>query len=181
MDGAHLGAPQVLAAAPRGRRCRSAITSLGQAGRRRGHLPLHRDARRASDTPPHLGRGGRAAGIAVSLYGVRSARNWGCGDFRDLLEVVDWAAEELRRQLRRPQPAARHPQPPAVQHQPLSAQLHLLPELSSTWTWRAWRISRAAAAPGGCAARRPWPPKSTPCASAPLWNTSAWPRSSCAS
>ena len=25
---------------------------------------------------PHLGRGGRAAGIAVSLYGVRSARNW---------------------------------------------------------------------------------------------------------
>lgn len=44
---------------------------------------------------PHLGRGGRAAGIAVSLYGVRSARNWGCGDFRDLLDVVDWAADAL--------------------------------------------------------------------------------------
>jgi 4-alpha-glucanotransferase len=46
-------------------------------------------------TTPHLGRGGRAAGVAVSLYGVRSARNWGCGDFGDLLEVVDWTAEDL--------------------------------------------------------------------------------------
>ncbi|MBZ5580728.1 MAG: 4-alpha-glucanotransferase [Acidobacteriia bacterium] len=46
-------------------------------------------------TAPHLGRGGRAAGIAVSLYGVRSGRNWGCGDFRDLADVVDWAADEL--------------------------------------------------------------------------------------
>jgi 4-alpha-glucanotransferase len=46
-------------------------------------------------TPPHLGRGGRTAGIAISLYGVRSARNWGCGDFTDLLEVVDWAGSEL--------------------------------------------------------------------------------------
>jgi len=44
---------------------------------------------------PQLGRGGRTAGIAVSLYGVRSARNWGCGDFGDLLKVVDFAAEEL--------------------------------------------------------------------------------------
>ena len=46
-------------------------------------------------THPNLGRGGRAAGIAVSLYGVRSQRNWGCGDFRDLLDVVDWVATEL--------------------------------------------------------------------------------------
>jgi len=45
---------------------------------------------------PHLGRGGRVAGISVSLYGVRSARNWGCGDFRDLLDVVDWVACELQ-------------------------------------------------------------------------------------
>jgi 4-alpha-glucanotransferase len=44
---------------------------------------------------PHLGRHGRAAGVAVSLYGVRSGRNWGCGDFRDLLDLVDWVAEEL--------------------------------------------------------------------------------------
>ena len=26
----------------------------------------------------------RLAGVALSLYGVRSARNWGCGDFTDL-------------------------------------------------------------------------------------------------
>jgi 4-alpha-glucanotransferase len=44
---------------------------------------------------PHLGRGGRTAGIAVSLYGVRSANNWGCGDFGDLLQVVDFAAGQL--------------------------------------------------------------------------------------
>ena len=40
-------------------------------------------------------RGRRAAGVAVSLYGVRSERNWGCGDFRDLLGVIDWVADDL--------------------------------------------------------------------------------------
>jgi len=44
---------------------------------------------------PALGRSGRAAGISVSLYGLRSARNWGSGDFTDLREMVDWVAEEL--------------------------------------------------------------------------------------
>ena len=44
---------------------------------------------------PHLGRRGRTAGVAISLYGVRSNRNWGCGDFRDLLDVIEWVVDEL--------------------------------------------------------------------------------------
>jgi len=35
---------------------------------------------------------GRLAGVALSLYGVRSARNWGCGDFTDLRAVIDTLA-----------------------------------------------------------------------------------------
>lgn len=44
---------------------------------------------------PYLGRGGRLTGVAISLYGVRSERNWGCGDFRDLRDVLDWAVDDL--------------------------------------------------------------------------------------
>jgi 4-alpha-glucanotransferase len=44
---------------------------------------------------PHLGRGGRMAGVTVSLYGVRSGRNWGCGDFSDLDAVLDWVVNDL--------------------------------------------------------------------------------------
>ena len=43
--------------------------------------------------PPWL-ETGKTAGIAVSLYGVRSARNWGCGDVTDLKAIIDWAAEQ---------------------------------------------------------------------------------------
>ena len=65
--------------------------TVGAASRRN---PLHRDSRaRLERHPP--GRGRRAAGVAVSLYGVRSERNWGCGDFRDLLGVIDWVADDL--------------------------------------------------------------------------------------
>ena len=42
--------------------------------------------------PPALGNGGRTAGIAISLYGLRSQRNWGCGDFTDLEALIVWAA-----------------------------------------------------------------------------------------
>ena len=46
--------------------------------------------------PPFLEKGGRTGGIAIALYGLRSARNWGCGDFRDLRDFCDWAAAEAR-------------------------------------------------------------------------------------
>jgi 4-alpha-glucanotransferase len=46
-------------------------------------------------TNPVLGHDRRAAGISISLYGVRSSRNWGCGDFTDLLGVIDWVADGL--------------------------------------------------------------------------------------
>ena len=37
----------------------------------------------------------RTAGLAVSLYALRSSTNWGCGDFTDLTRLADWAAREL--------------------------------------------------------------------------------------
>jgi 4-alpha-glucanotransferase len=46
-------------------------------------------------SPPGWGDGARAAGISFSLYGLRSAANWGCGDFRDLPGLIDWAQAEL--------------------------------------------------------------------------------------
>ncbi|HSW48743.1 MAG TPA: 4-alpha-glucanotransferase, partial [Bryobacteraceae bacterium] len=45
--------------------------------------------------PQRLAEGGREAGVAVSLYGLRSSRDWGCGDLTDLGSFVEWAAEEL--------------------------------------------------------------------------------------
>ena len=45
--------------------------------------------------PAFLEDGAKSAGFAITLYGVRSARNWGCGDFRDLRDLAKWAAAEL--------------------------------------------------------------------------------------
>ena len=42
--------------------------------------------------PPELRGGGRRAGLYVSLFGLRSAANWGCGDLRDLERLCAWVA-----------------------------------------------------------------------------------------
>ena len=47
---------------------------------------------RCAYLPEILKNGGKSAGISVSLYGLRSKRNWGCGDFTDLIGMVEWAA-----------------------------------------------------------------------------------------
>ena len=51
-------------------------------------------APRACYRPPSLRSGGRTWGVALQLYGVRSRRNWGIGDFTDLAAIVeDWGRE----------------------------------------------------------------------------------------
>jgi 4-alpha-glucanotransferase len=43
--------------------------------------------------PESLEQGGRLWGFALQLYSLRSQRNWGIGDFRDLEAVVDWTGK----------------------------------------------------------------------------------------
>src|SRR5258708_16611500 len=42
--------------------------------------------------PELLAQGGRVWGFMVQLYGVRSKRNWGIGDFGDLRRLIEFAA-----------------------------------------------------------------------------------------
>jgi 4-alpha-glucanotransferase len=42
--------------------------------------------------PPAIASGTRVWGVAVQLYALRSQRNWGMGDFRDLRELIREAA-----------------------------------------------------------------------------------------
>ncbi|MCA1961024.1 MAG: 4-alpha-glucanotransferase [Desulfomonile sp.] len=45
--------------------------------------------------PPELREGRKIAGIGLALYGLRSRRNWGIGDFTDLRHFVEWARSDL--------------------------------------------------------------------------------------
>lgn len=45
--------------------------------------------------PELLEQGRKTAGLAISLYGVRSSRNWGAGDFTDLGQIVEWVHAHL--------------------------------------------------------------------------------------
>ncbi len=111
-DGAVLEGSVELAAlplvdtAPNGRECRR--LTIGQpvsrgyhdltikiaANRRVGNSAGARliMAPRRCHRPISLDGDGRRWGIAVQLYAIRSERNWGIGDFTDLLEIVRGAA-----------------------------------------------------------------------------------------
>lgn len=45
--------------------------------------------------PEGSGEHGRIAGFNIALYGLRSNRNWGCGDFTDLQALIEWAWNEV--------------------------------------------------------------------------------------
>jgi 4-alpha-glucanotransferase len=45
--------------------------------------------------PPSLAEGNPGAGLAVSLYGVRSRDTWGCDNFTSLRGIIDWVANRL--------------------------------------------------------------------------------------
>jgi 4-alpha-glucanotransferase len=45
--------------------------------------------------PPSIEAGRRRAGLAVSLYGVRSGETWGCGDFTALHKMIDFVVDRL--------------------------------------------------------------------------------------
>ncbi len=45
--------------------------------------------------PPVLAGEGKRAGLMVALHGLRSAANWGVGDFGDLKTLIAWSAENL--------------------------------------------------------------------------------------
>jgi len=46
-------------------------------------------------TSPEFERHRRLWGLSVQLYALRSARNWGVGDFGDLATLVEWAGKDL--------------------------------------------------------------------------------------
>src|ERR671915_2338278 len=58
----------------------------------KGKIPPVRIERAPCRQPEVLAGGGRIWGFMVQLYGIRSERNWGVGDFTDLRTLVELAA-----------------------------------------------------------------------------------------
>ncbi len=48
---------------------------------------------RQTYVPPSLRASERLWGLSVQLYGVRSERNWGMGDYADLAQILAWAGK----------------------------------------------------------------------------------------
>lgn len=69
------------------------LTLRGAHGERRVSCPLLHCPDRMFE-PSAISGGARRAGVAISLYGLRSESNWGCGDFTDLARFSRWAQKE---------------------------------------------------------------------------------------
>ena len=161
--------------------CRSAITRSPSRSAGRTATTRYIVTPDRAYTPPHLGQGGRAAGIAVSLYGVRSARNWGCGDFTDLLSVIDWVADELDASF-----VALNPLHAIHNRRPFNTSPYL-PNCIFYQNFLYLDVeamedfARLPARPGSARTRRRCKRRSKSCAAVHLWSMSGWRRSSCAS
>lgn len=59
-----------------------------------GHMRLI-VAPRQCYLPPVLESGRRVWGLSLQLYSLASDRSWGCGDFTDLNQFVEWAGKSL--------------------------------------------------------------------------------------
>ena len=68
------------------------ISSIVAALSMSSSVPVHTDEVTQDTLRVYQGDGARTWALAVQLYSVRSARNWGIGDFGDLAEIVKTAA-----------------------------------------------------------------------------------------
>lgn len=100
---------------------------------------------------PALNNSRRAWGLTIQLYGLRSSKNWGIGDFRDLQEVMQWAGADLGADLLGVNPL--HALPPGqvspyspssrLFHHPLYLDIEGIPEFQQAPSLQAMVKSRS--------------------------------------